>query len=781
MSVISAPDFLSTKSQIRASDLPFVLDQYDDKITTLSLDCFDTLLWRKTATPKDIFYVLQQRPLFQTFGITAHQRMRAAARAYRAKFAAEGIREVTLKDIYQLFVTLTPEQQEQLITEELLVENEMCYAFPPVVELLKKAHARGLKIIIVSDTYFNETELRALLQNHLTSDVFNMIAHIFCSSEYGKSKKEGLFAKVLETLSQQPGSLLHIGDHSVADFDAPRLLGMHALHFIQFDNKTNEVLRLQHAFTPLSTLADSFAQYHRSGCFNPFRGLFATQSIDSSQSLIGYLTFGPILFAFAHFIHNEIAELQRIGKRIKVFFLLRDAYLLYKACEAYAGTPLGELVRIRKFVSVAASFRTRADVDDYLSSLEPQYYNFAVICEQLLLPKELTIDLIKKSNSSLNPQQTFNELIHQEEILKLIFQQSAAYRERLIRYIKKEMKLETGDTIVLVDTGYIGVTQHFLTRALKDELDVDVIGRYFIASHDPNRPPSKALMTSALCDHGLFEQSCTYKEGCVLDYDNEGNPIFDQIRLRDEQYEKIAAIQSECIRFIHDAKKFFATNNISLSFPMLQETAVAALRRHIYLPTAFEADYFQGFQHDKDMGLDQSKTMYNVKKGLSKLREHPVSFHMNPYETRAANLELALSSMANRIFNFDITAEDVSLLRENLKIIVLRGTNMSQISVNALPTHDGYFSLSITANDNAHLGIMFGQNYQWVQIESVKLLNNTQGTVFENNLVFNQMNLKNGNLYECLSETSYLMIMPLPINNPIYQIVFRPVVRLTND
>jgi hypothetical protein len=62
------------KSQMRASDLSSLFDYLDPKIKYLSLDCFDTLIWRKTATPSDIFFEVQNRSAFQAIGMTARLR-----------------------------------------------------------------------------------------------------------------------------------------------------------------------------------------------------------------------------------------------------------------------------------------------------------------------------------------------------------------------------------------------------------------------------------------------------------------------------------------------------------------------------------------------------------------------------------------------------------------------------------------------------------------------------------------------------------------------------------
>ncbi|MES0214138.1 hypothetical protein NKL07_01635 [Mesorhizobium sp. C280B] len=170
----------------------------------------------------------------------------------------------------------------------------------------------------------------------------------------------------------------------------------------------------------------------------------------------------PVLYAYARFLMDEVEALQQQGKRVRVFFLLRDAYLLSAACEAYAGQPVGKLVRIRRFVAVAASFRTRADVDYYISGINPEFDDLHSTAKQLLLPPEVTELLIRIAHQSDDPKKTFYQLLHDDDVLELILKNSFALRGRMMRYMSKELELEEGDTIILAD--------HRISRAIRTNI-----------------------------------------------------------------------------------------------------------------------------------------------------------------------------------------------------------------------------------------------------------------------------------------------------------------------
>ncbi|WP_292440745.1 hypothetical protein, partial [Mesorhizobium sp.] len=155
------------------------------------------------------------------------------------------------------------------------------------------------------------------------------------------------------------------------------------------------------------------------------------------------------------------------------------------------------------------------------------------------------------------PQTAFHQLLRDNDVLELIIKNSFALRLRLMRYMSKEMELEEGDTIILADTGYCGTTQEYLASTFEEELKVDILGRYVIASDKPYRVANiKALITSPWWNYRLFEQCCIVKEGALVDYDLDGEPVLGDVIFSERQYKKVAKIQDECLRFINDARSF---------------------------------------------------------------------------------------------------------------------------------------------------------------------------------------------------------------------------------
>ena len=110
---------------------------------------------RKSATPSRYIYNLQNHDEFQKLDFSAELRARAEEAARNKKFFKMGFSEVNLLDIYKAsFSDITHHSLQMLETAEVQNDKSNLYAYPAIVELIKLAHERGKKIVIVSDTYY---------------------------------------------------------------------------------------------------------------------------------------------------------------------------------------------------------------------------------------------------------------------------------------------------------------------------------------------------------------------------------------------------------------------------------------------------------------------------------------------------------------------------------------------------------------------------------------------------------------------------------------------------
>lgn len=801
---------LHQKDKVYPYELYNILDAISPEIKVLSLDCFDTLLWRKVATPIDVFYDLQHRPAFKTHRINSYMRASAESHARKIKSMNQANQEVTLKDIYlNSLHHLNADQINELTTDELSAEIETCYALPATVELIRRAHAKGIEIIIVSDTYFNEQQLNYLLENALPQNVKSFISRIFCSSEYGTSKSKDFFHHVLKTLNIPSKSILHIGDNFTADFESPRRYNIQSLHLIQHTPDVNELLRMQ--MTSLSYI-DPSIRYTR-GLNQPFRGLLAIKPLfnDKPEHLIGYATIGPIMFAFANFIHEEIKTLKAKGKNPKIIFLLRDAYLPSCVYQTLFHDEIVTCVPISRFVSIASALRTANDIDRYIAGVIDTQ-RFKEMCRQLLLPDHISKPFLETLQKSDKPAALFYDFIHQENILSIIFHESAQFRNRLKQHLIKKIGLTEGDTLVLVDLGYSGTTQTLLEPVFRDTMNVEIMGLYLISLPiagweksrkgllDPGTYDQRILYT--LVNYiALLEQICTSDDKSVIGYSQEGEPIYSDSNTSDNQHIKLKDIQASCLDFAREANDFLQKTSITLSQQTLKDVALGGLSRFLFLPTKCEINYLESFEFEVNLGTNDVLKVFDSQSGLISLRRRGLfysfmeksgkSIRMNyPAELRAAGIELSLTMMAQHRYGLELGVNDLSLRQEKINVIIIKNNNTLHTEMHANYTHDGYFSLLIPiGSGSCNIGVLFGQKYQFIQLESVELikvhayLQKTE-THYTNdiwsNLVFNQMSDKGDKLFECISPEAITLAMINPpaneTDNLLVRIIYRPIV-----
>ncbi|HMI19425.1 MAG TPA: HAD family hydrolase, partial [Sphingomonas sp.] len=450
------------KTAVRAHEIATLLDDMPQEVRCLSLDCFDTLLWRNAQAPRDIF----ADPAIAGGGV--EPRVGAEGRARDERYAREGYTEVTIDQIYdRLMPNATAEERAAAIARELDAEARHCFAFAPTVELMRAAKAQGLQIIIVSDTYLSNTQLRTLIARAAGEDVAAMIDRIFCSCEINRSKQQGMFGPVLEKLGLPPETIIHLGDNYAADAHATRPLGIHGVHFEQFDAVTEQRLRLEAASATMIDSAVRISQPARQS-HRPQLSLRAqTDVVDR----LGHDVLGPVMHGFAHWVRDEADALAAAsGRPVKILFLMRDGYL---PREAYKAAGLGDAaaVEISRFTALAASFRDEEAIRAFLVTEATEIVS--ILSRQLLLTDSEARQIGRKSED-------FRKNVLQPAWVHRICARSHAFAQRLAAHVRFEAKVEAGDALMLVDLGYNGSVQNHAGATIAAQLDVEVAGRYLL-------------------------------------------------------------------------------------------------------------------------------------------------------------------------------------------------------------------------------------------------------------------------------------------------------------
>ena len=283
-----------------------------------SFDIFDTLITRRTAEPKGIFMLMQEKIQengeYSTFLAGNFYELRVGAEELARLYANENRKqEITLDDIYKALATaacITEKEKEQLKRLELETEYKNVLGIFRNINLVKELRAKGENIVLISDMYLGKEDIRRMLCR--VDAVFRDIP-LYVSSEYGKTKSGGLFQVVKKCEKAEISGWVHYGDNIGADIESASKLGIRAVQY----------------------LPEHCREYEYPG-----KSVFHQASIGISKYVrslgemgvageIGCSLAGPVLYPYVSWVIRE-----SVRRRIdRLYFVARDGWILKQIAE----------------------------------------------------------------------------------------------------------------------------------------------------------------------------------------------------------------------------------------------------------------------------------------------------------------------------------------------------------------------------------------------------------------------------------------------------------------
>ncbi len=193
------------------------------EVQVVSVDMFDTLVFRQAFDPVDAFYLQHAR--LQAAGLPVGEAarwvtLRKDHEHALARAAAPG--EVALAAIYEALrgaLGWSPAQAELAMALELEIEAELIRPYPQVVAALEQLHRAGRTILVQTDTYLPAEFIASLLDRYLPFP-----HELRCSSQTGAPKRSGLAYKQLK--ADFGTAVMHFGDNHAVDVALARKAGV---------------------------------------------------------------------------------------------------------------------------------------------------------------------------------------------------------------------------------------------------------------------------------------------------------------------------------------------------------------------------------------------------------------------------------------------------------------------------------------------------------------------------------------------------------------------------
>ena len=292
-----------------------------------SFDIFDTLLTRSTAQPKGIFLLMQEKLDSVHFASDmpesirknfAEIRMSAERFMYREVCKGEK-QDVTLAEVYDLIASdhgLTIDQANSLMKLEVEEEARNLLPLQTNIELVRKMISEGHRVILITDMYFQEKDIRSFL---VAADPLFDNVPIYVSSNYQKKKNNGELYRTVREIEQIPyDRWLHCGDNWEIDCIQAMRLGIDA-HICRSPSiEPYEARALKKlGSSPEIQLKIGASRYER----------FAQNLSDIGK--LGLSFGGPILYPYVCWV-LENAERKNVSD---LYFIARDGFILKHIAE----------------------------------------------------------------------------------------------------------------------------------------------------------------------------------------------------------------------------------------------------------------------------------------------------------------------------------------------------------------------------------------------------------------------------------------------------------------
>lgn len=788
-------------------ELPQALEHAPAGVKLLSLDCFDTLLWRDCHAPSDLFAGLSR--------VTSGQRMVAETHARKIARTLHGRNEVGLAEIYaEALPNADKATRAAAIAEELALEARHCFAFGPTVALMRAAKAQGLGVIIVSDTYLDADELHALIAAAAGAEVAGLIDRIFASSQIGISKGEGLLAKAVVAMRRRPHEVLHIGDNLRADHHSARALGIPALHLVQFSKPARQRLRFERSSQQLIGDARNAVRG-----LQPHRAILAQEEpqLRDPAAALGFTVLGPVFTAFDSWLRTEAAALEaERGGCVHWLFMLRDGHLPHLVHEAVGPAPSTARVEISRFVGIAASLTSR---EAYTAQMAREYgLNPSTLARQMLFTEAEIAQLVGDAD---NDDPAHLAPAHLAEVSRRLLaelrkgqrqtltrKRARARAARLVEHVRRSVDPKPGDTLMLVDLGYNGSAQDRVAPILAEALGCHVAGRYLLLREMTATGLDKrglidarhydAEMLEALCGNvAVIEQLATCALGSVIDFTDVGEPIRKASSVKGAQSDVRDAVQDGVLRFAKSAQRPpVIRRDDGDATRGWREAAAAALTRFMFLPQPCELAVLKSFEHDVNLGSERMVALFDSDHAHEGMRRRGL-FYMKgsermflPAELAGEDINTRLSLMVQMRFGLGISYEDYANTAIAIPAIYLGRRETSQTTIEARPTHEGFYVARLPLPRGADaIAVQMGSVFEWFELAGVTLApiaglkGGALGDVAPITAAtrLDRIVERAGGIHECTDPAAFMLVFPPAsgdgTGDQMIEIAFRPLRR----
>lgn len=531
-----------------------------DSHNIISFDFFDTLFLRKVYMASDIWEYVGDSFNNETIK-NKFLELRKSVYANVINKKIPDLNDLYKEmQLYDFAIDISVLKRKEIDLEYKFIEPRHY-----MVSLVNYALKRYKEVYIISDMYLKaDFFLRVLKENGINLSR----QQIWISCEHNHTKRSGeLWIEFQKEIVKEKRGL-HIGDNIESDINNCKRYSNLNTYFVM---SKDEMLRRSSIKKSLEYAQNDYHYIILGLCmaklFNDPFALCKTQGKVNIKNRMdfGYIVFGPIIFTFIYWLMKSA-----INDSIQsLCFLGRDGFFLKKDFEYVC-----KLICIQKKIDCSYLETSRQilmcagieDESDFIEYIKMPYQGKL----KEFLEDRLGIDLSEKDRKEymeINiclPQdyEKVNEIIssYKEHIITYILRTKNCYQDYLNEF-------DLGCNTAVIDLGFYGTTQHYLSRILGKEMigyylvadttDGNVLNKEHILKSCTNVSKDKTCKCSYLHSMGLaMESFLTAPHGMVRAIKENGKFIYAPDTNNQNFFEDKMEINEGIQLFINDMIQF---------------------------------------------------------------------------------------------------------------------------------------------------------------------------------------------------------------------------------
>ena len=585
-------------------------------IKLLSVDIFDTLVFRICNKPSDIFDLMANKVSVNSNFLQSaseftmlRQNAESIARK-KSKYLSD---EVDITKIYE-FMPNSLGNKKELIKIE--VETEIKYSFlnPKILEFLDQVRKKDIPIILTSDMYLGCNYISLILKK--LGFPLHIINKIYVSCDHDKSKSKGNIWNLITKDHNmiKPDSILHIGDNFDSDYLIPTKYGVRTIHYNRNCDYHEKILTYENVY---------FNNTYR---FNQFRknAVLGCKTFNI-ETIIGASILGPVFVFFSYWI-NKIAE---NNKKKHIYVFTRESEILVPLLKFCSDSLQNGLVIEPLFVSRESTWLASLNewnIDSCNKLLNSFEFTIRDIFNSLeiKIPKLLNNENIDKRVLDCNDdylQKIKTTLLNKTNVSKinnLIKNRSYLLNE----YISNTVK--SLENTIFVDLGFSGsISLNIENNFIKHNIKSKILHTFLFSNDQIISLKQKNISTKSYYSYPGFNQEMSNviysslmpieqlilgRTGTTSSYKKTKlsvKPVILDIKLpksdisiKNNALNGIIQFQT----FFHNNISFLNDNFINVFDHSLRTDLISLLYRLINCPTTEEANVLGSLHHDVNAG-----------------------------------------------------------------------------------------------------------------------------------------------------------------------------------